>query len=221
MKMGNYSSEELIIPIGFGNNAKNEGESVLWILESESSKPGILALPKWAQWITLCISVLAFLIGSYFKGILYFYLHARYKLKEFTPINVLILVVSLIQHTLHALYVINGILVISYASTLPSLTGRFYWFMFFHARKLEIIYLIVGSFGISLFRILYIKKEGWVKHTIGEKTLLKIILFGGVGLAILLVILGRGATNYHLWLEQNCAQPGRLFLEIMIAYTPY
>ena len=130
----------------------------------------------------------------------------------------LILVASLIQHTVCAMYVLSRVLVVSYDALLPTITGQSYCFVAFNAFKFEMYYMTVGSFGLSLFRILYLKEEGWVKYGIGERRLFKVILFGGVGIAVLLATLGRGTTNFHIFVDQNCATPGPIFFEILNAY---
>ena len=43
-----------------------------------------------------------------------------------------------------------------------------------------LMYLSVGSFGITLYRIMYIKREHWIKKVIGEKRLLGVILTLGL-----------------------------------------
>ena len=50
-------------------------------------------------------------------------------------------------------------------------------------------YLTVGSFGIALYRALYIRHDHWVKYHVGEKNLLILILTGSVLLSAGIVFL--------------------------------
>ena len=47
----------------------------------------------------------------------------------------------------------------------------------------DICYSYIAGLGLAIYRILYIKHDHWVKYNIGERTLLCIILFGGLFLA--------------------------------------
>ena len=81
----------------------------------------------------------------------------------------------------------------------------------------EMLYSIVGGFGIALYRILLIKKDNLVKYTIGENNLLVIILSSGLILVFILVMMFACADAYDL--SKNCIiVPGSNFLDILGAY---
>ena len=51
----------------------------------------------------------------------------------------------------------------------------------------EYYYSGIGSLGIAIFRVMYVKFDTMVKDVIGATNLLKIILCGGIGLTVILL----------------------------------
>ena len=171
---------------------KFEKESYSWIHVIEAKAgilPNILQLPKTIQWLTIVGGWLLFLIGTYFRFIFYEYLFQQYKKKELTIVNKLSLIVCLLDH----LNMANGALV----TTLIILTGDslnhavggqlfciFHWYYTYFA----FIYSFVGSLGVSIYRILLIKHNCFLKNVIGEKVMFKLILYGGILLTVVFMI---------------------------------
>ena len=207
-----------IVPLGFKNITVKEDGILQWTFEPEVSKPGLLAHSKSLQWVFVNIVILSLIIGSCFKCILYSRLYEKHKLKEQTPIDVLILTSAIIQHSANVIYTMHVVLIVCNDATPPTVIGEWYCILFINAGRFEIIYMSVGSFGLSLFRILYIKQDYCVKYTVGEKRLMAIILYAGILLAILLTAFQRGHTYHQQMDEEHCTQLGEVFLKTLAAY---
>ena len=208
-----------IISLGFNEEVEKGDAYLQWISEPEPNQPMILSLSTLLQIVTVSVMILFVLIGSYFKIIMYAYMYLRYKLKEQGPIDMLILTSSTIQHTGNVLYVFHYIMMTLNNTTLQNILGPWYCFLFIHLMTFEIVYLVVGSFGLSLFRILYIKKDDWVKYGIGEKNLGRIIFVGGILLSGYFATLQSSDTIYQDIIHQHCSHPGETFVKTMIEFN--
>ena len=99
---------EIIATGGIGDNTKNEEGFFLQILEAENGfiHPILLVSPP-LQYVAIAVIILLFLIGSYFKSVLYIYLFEK---KEVNEIDWLILTPSIIQHTVQGFNVVSNFL---------------------------------------------------------------------------------------------------------------
>ena len=84
--------------------------------------------------------------------------------------------------------------------------GQRLCFLFKISVQFEHYYSCVGSLGISIYRIIYIKHDDWVKYKIGEKTLLFIVLVGGLLLTSILT-LTTVMNDYEKLIMENCHVP--------------
>lgn len=216
--MSEYNLDR-IVALGFNEINGYQNTTLQWITEPVQSKPGILALSTSVQMALISLMVLSLLIGSTFKCILYAYCYVNYKLHQHTLIDVLILTAAIVQHVINAIYAFHFVLVFLSGSTLQNILGHWYCTICAHALPFELIYMTVGSFGISLFRILYIKKGDWVKNVIGEKLLLNVIWFGGILLSGFLAMNIQNNTYYLELRAQHCGQLGDMFVKTMIEYN--
>ena len=207
------------ISLGFNGDIDKEDAYLQWISEPEEYKPGILSLSNTLQIVVICAMLLFVFIGTYFKFVLYMCIRLRYTLKEQGPIDMLILTSSIIQHATNLLNVFHYIMMVLNDTTLQNVLGHWYCFSLIHIMAFDIIYLVVGSFGLSLFRILYILKHNWVKDVVGEKKLMKTILFGGILLSGSMVVVQSNHSIYQEILHQNCAHPQETFVNIVISFT--
>ena len=185
-----YRHKNHIITLGFEKvsaeiqsdvDIEHKTNSALLITDAISVlRPGLLNRSKGFQSWIVASQWFITLIGSYFRFILYEYIYDQYKKKKSTPIDLLILISSIIQHTAA---LISAIVITSVVVTGKGLDEWIEGGFFCTAlRKLiifDLVYSIVGSFGMSIYRILYIKMESWVKYAIGETTLLIIVILGG------------------------------------------
>ena len=171
----------------------------------------VLKLDKYIQWIILGFCWLFLLIGTYFRSLLYFFLYGSYKAKDNKPIDKLILVVTLIQHFNIILYVIRITLLFSYDAKLHETVGEWYCTITTFIYTFDMHYSYIGSLGLSLFRILYIKCNVWVKYRVGEKKFLYMILFGGLGLAAIFVTV-TSIHDYRKIQDENCMAVDRMMI---------
>ena len=70
----------------------------------------------------------------------------------------------------------------------------------------ELYYSCVGSLGISIYRILYIKHDEIVKYKIGERNLLLLVMIGGVLLTTFMT-LTTFMNDYENVLAEHCHIP--------------
>ena len=141
-----YHLENQTIAIGFTDGqTQNEHDFLIHIIEADkATRPVLLRLQKQFQWVICAIGWLIILSGSYFRYILYTYIFEQYKIKEFKPIDVLILVATIIQHANIVSWVLYYTLVILSDTSLEYI-GQWYcvpmkWFYLF-----DMFYSYIGS----------------------------------------------------------------------------
>ena len=171
----------------------NETFSITILDGRDSMRPIMLrALPQ-LTWILCGIAWVFLFIGSYFRYILYSHLYRKHRNKQMTPIDVLILVSSTSQHVANiARPIFFSIMLVEGSSSeywdwKMDNTGKLFCLFFRIVMSFEYYYACIGSLGIALFRIIYVQFGGIVQDRIGAVRLMRIILFGGLGLTILLV----------------------------------
>ena len=176
----------------FNKQSYSDSDYAILILDGEDSlRTPLLSLSSTEKTLLAATSCSFVVIGSCFKATLYKFIFKQYTTKSFKPINVLILVAAIIQHTQVILLVGEICLVYLTDSMMIQIFGGFS-FVCGATRSLFQIgncYSFTGGFGLSLFRILYIKRSNWVKYKIGEDNLMKFILFGGLVVSTLPILL--------------------------------
>ena len=112
---------------------------------------------------------ISFLIGSYFRWIMYQYMFEQYKEKEFTPVSKLSLVVALVQHLQQVVAEITITLVVWHDGSLDHLSGG-WWYCHFiiYFNIFAVSYSCFGSLGVAVYRILLIKHSYWLKYVVGD-----------------------------------------------------
>ena len=151
--------------------------------------PGVLNLPLELQLLSCSMEWLAIVVGSYFKGIIYKFLHEKKKRKEFTEVDSLLLANSLIQHIGIIVYEARKTIIIVYGSSTDYVLSHHYCSVLFVMIEFEFVYSVVGSLGISIYRILLVKANQLVKNNIGVRVMRNVILFGGIAFTSLFVAL--------------------------------
>ena len=129
--------------------------------------------------------VFTFVIGTHFKILLYKGIFRTKKIDRGwmrRPINILIFLSSIIHHTTHLITCTFGVLALLSDKPPQSIFGTFYCSLINAVTTFGIVYMSSGSFGIALYRIMYIRFENLVKYHIGEKNLLLLISWGGIGI---------------------------------------
>ena len=154
------------------------------IIAQDAMTDSILELPKTTQWLMLTISWIIILIGSYFRYILYKYLYRKYNNKEFTPINTLKLAHAIGEHVTAVSLILAYTILIVADTSLENVVGPWFCHPISLFKRFGFFYTYAGSFGISIYRILLVKYNVWLKYTIGEKNMLYMILFGGIFLCL-------------------------------------
>ena len=169
----------------------NYSKLFIHVIEAENAiRPFVLWNERNIQWINEGICWLSVAIGSYFRFILYLYLLKRYKAKELTPINRLTMIVVIVQHLENVTSSIASTMIVAAEDSLDHVTlGHFVCQTRIVVFPFEVFYSCIGSLGVSIYRILLIKHNYFLKDIIGEKIMTKLILFGGIILSALFAIL--------------------------------
>ena len=142
--------------------------------------------------IGIClILATSFVVGSFFKAILYCFVFEGDTKHNWThrPINALTLTSAFVHHATHAYLVVWYILALLIEEPLVDLFGSNWCHITQYVGVYGVAYLSVGSLGISIYRVLYMRHELWVKDAIGERALLMIICFMGLTISGLFTII--------------------------------
>lgn len=157
----------------------------------------LFGLPFGVKFPFASLMFISLAIGSYFKFIMYQFMYINQKDCMHRPINVLTLTSAIIHHATHISSGSWHALVCIINTPLGTFVGDdVCWFMMV-VGVYGIVYLTVGSFGIAVYRTLYIRHECWVKYTIGERVLLLIVLFLSIGVSGLICFLYVFEDNAH------------------------
>ena len=174
--------------VGLGNlfhtHTMNKIFSVYITYGRDSMRPLVLrSIPK-SSWIMCGIAWLFILIASYFRYFLYSHLYCKYKNKQLTSIDILILISSIVQHLANVGRIAFFTVLLSegfsseYWDWKLETRGLVFCGTFRIIMAFEYYYSGIGSLGIAIFRVMYVKFDTMVKVVIGETKLLKIILCG-------------------------------------------
>ncbi len=100
------------------------------------------------------------------------------------PINILILIQQVINHISSTIILLSVSISLALGSPISNIidehfgdlvSGNTYCWTFYHSLSLNFIYQGIDGIGISIIRLLYIKKGTWVKYKFGEFKLLCVI----------------------------------------------
>ena len=195
--------ESLAVSLRFNHDESQEYSFVQIITAQDAMTDSILGLPKEVQWLMLISCWTILLVGSCFRYILYTYLYRQYNNKEFTPINTLILANAISEHVTIVFLALAYTILIVADTSLENVVGPWFCYPVTLFHRFGVFYSITGSLGISIYRILLIKYNGWLKYTVGENNMLYVILFGGVFLVFLFILLG-SITDYEALFIHTC-----------------
>ena len=170
----------------------------------------ILDFPKYIQWIFIFLAWLQMFITSYFRFIVYRHLFQKYRKKEFNAINVLVFVDAVLEHSTMFTFSIFYTLVVTFDAPLEEILGPWFCYPITLHYRFVAFYAALGSLGISIYRILLLKKEGLVKYIIGLEYTMYIILAFGLSLAATWTVL-ISITDYEALFRKTCTiiQPER------------
>ena len=100
------------------------------------------------------------------------------------PINILILIQQVINHISSTIILLSVSISLALGSPISNIidehfgdlvSGNTYCWTFYHSLSINFIYQGIDGIGISVIRLLYIKKGTWVKYKFGEFKLLCVI----------------------------------------------
>ena len=191
------------ILLNYDTNQNHDLSFLAIIDQFPTNEAPFISLPIEAKIFVSASLVLTLIVGTYFKFSLYkgvFKTNKENRGWMHRPINVLIFVSALVHHSTHLVTCIYFILALTIDTPLQTIFGPFYCLLMTLIATFAIAYLAVGSFGIALYRIMYIQFESTVKYQIGEKRLLFLILFGSIGMS--------GAITYFHSIETSNRRVG-------------
>jgi hypothetical protein len=172
--------------------------------------------------LTICIWVSLF-VGSFFKCVMYIYVFVANKQKGgwmHRPINVLTISSSIIHHVTHIWIVTWYTIIYLDVSGIPvSDAIGDYWCQIIQTVCLYgMFWSSVGSLGIAIYRILYLKFEEFVKYIIGEKYLLLIVWSLSITLCGIIVALYDMENGSHRVARNMCRGMTINYVQILIEY---
>ena len=187
----NFSNNN-VITIHYNENANIENTFLYILNKIPIDESPLTSLPTVVKNSFATAMIVSLLVGTYFKIILYKGIFTTNKQNRgwmHRPINLLIFVSAVIHHITHFIGGIHFILILTIDQPLQHLFGPSYCNLMTIIGIFGIFYLGIGSFGIALYRIMYIKFEQLVKYRIGEKNLLVCIISLSIGICILITYL--------------------------------
>ena len=169
------------------------------ILEATNvMRPSILNISKHFQWLIWGIRWLLILIGSYFRYIMYEYIFCQRNRKELKPLDIPTLLVSVSQHLSVVIFAIGATLTIVTDARLDDIGGNWICTLSKPLIRFDLCYSVVGSLGISIYRIACIRNVHLIRSEIGKKRLLYGILLGGLSISCVVVVLLKSDDYAHL-----------------------
>ena len=215
-----YNLGGLTVSLNVKDEEFQEYSFVEIITAQDAMTDSILGLPKEVKWLILISCWAVLLVGSCFRNILYTYLCRKYNNKEFTPINTLILANAMIEHVTVVVFALAYTILIVADTPLKNVVGPWFCYPVNLLLRFGLYYSITGTLGISIYRILLIKCNIWLKYNVGENNMLFVILFGGIFLGVLFVLLG-SSSDYEALFLHTCTirQPEKsLILDLLNIY---
>ena len=173
--------------------------------------------------IILTILLVASLcIGSYFKCVMYRFVFSTNKKNRgwmHRPINVLTVTSAIIHHITHTWAGISYVVRLNMKTPIADVLGAHYCLITYVVGMYGLAYLCVGSLGVAVYRVLYIRHEYWVKNIIGEKRLLAIVLALSIITTVIVVFLFSLEGTDHRVSLNNCNGLSPAFHQILIDYN--
>ena len=207
----NYSTKEF--PMGF--------ENILNIRDISNQEIPLVSLSSYIKHILTIAMVASLIIGSYYKYVMYSYVWTTNRKNRgwmHRPINILIVTSAVVHHFTHLWIGISYAMMLTMEISMADAIGDHFCQITYIIGVYGIAYLSVGSFGISLYRVIYMKREQWIKQVVGEKRLLGIVLAFSLIFSGILVGLFNLETIKERAFENVCFGSSTLYVQIMIEY---
>jgi len=216
-----HSIQNKSIWLGLGPyEHENEVYSWIQILEAKDAIfPYFLENPRPIQWVILAFFSLPLIIGTYFRSIVYGFLFEQYKKKELTSVNKLSFAVILADHLKQAsILFATTLMVLNNESMHLVLGGNWFCIAQILYGHFAFYYSFIGSLGVSIYRILLIKHDHFLKHVIGEKVMLNVILYGGIILSLVFTTILNSHDYNNVFLTKCVTIPKKEVLQILDEY---
>ena len=208
-----------------GNDSRNDYsatyDDVIVVSKLLDHKPPLTGMEFYNKVITSVAIVVSLLIGSYFKGIMYKYVFTSNKNNRgwmHRPINVLMISSAIIHHISSVSIGIWYVALMMSESPFGKSLGAQYCEIMDVVGVYGITYLSVGSLGTSVYRVLYIKHEQWVRFVIGEKRLLGIVLSLSIAMCGIIVFLYKLERSNNRIQLNACNGESFMYGNILIDY---
>ena len=207
------------------NNASNIPievfEDVLVVSYISNENIPLVGLPFHIKRIMAVAMAVSLIVGSYYKSIMYCYVCTTNRKNRgwmHRPINILIVTSAVIHHLTHLWAGISHGMILMMDISMSDAVSDTFCKITYIVGVYGLMYLSVGSFGISLYRMIYIKREHWIKHVIGEKRLLGIILVFSLLFCSMMVCLDNIETHNERVFLNVCYGSSSSDTQIMIDY---
>ena len=212
------------VNLGIVNSGINSQLLVNILDANDSMRPFYLRAVGKYVWFVCGVGWMLAVMGSYFRYILYSFMFKKYRKHQLTPIDVLIFVSTSLQHLTNLMRMVFYTILISDGNNFEhwewQMKGveRYACSFFRFSVTFELYYNCVGSVGLSIYRILYIKHDSFVKYTFGERNLLFLILGGGI-LITTIMALSTCMNDYEQLLNDHCHFPANK--DILVTLDEY
>ena len=210
-----------------GNYIRNDYsatyDDLIIVSEMLDERPPMMALGMefYNKVIISVAIVLSLFIGSYFKSIMYRYVFTSNKNNRgwmHRPINVLTISSAIIDHISNVSFGLWYIALVLSEFTIGQSAGAQYCEIMDVVWVYGVCYLSVGSLGTSIYRVLYIKHQQWVKFVVGEGRLLCIVLSLSITVSVILVFLYKLETSSSRIGLNACNGVSFMYAQILIDY---
>ena len=167
----------------------------------------------------LCVSLF---VGSYFKSAMYSYFYRNYKDLIEKPINLLLLVQAVIQHMICLFMVVFYTVGLFFNIRFVDHIGKFWCNIPWYAQVYGVAYRNVGSLGIAIFRLLYLRCNDWIKERVGQLRTFGAVLIFSLAFSAMLTAgfaVGNGPISRKQVTWNFCLGQSETLREILDEYS--
>ena len=182
--------------------------------------PPLINLPFDTRLGICAILAVSFVIGSFFKGITYSFVFTGDSKHGWSqnPINALILTSTIIHHITHGWLVIWYIHMLMIETPIGDFIHPNWCHITQYVGTYGIAYLSVGSLGIAIVRVLYIRHQNLLKYVMGESTLLIIVWSLSIIICGMIVVMFNMESSSQRFQVNMCKGISATNLQILIDY---
>ena len=176
---------------GKGTDDVVTDQRILLIDQTYENDVPIISLSSSVKVALAVILTLSILIGTFFKCIMYLFVFTTNKQNHgmmHRPINVLTVTSAIVHHVTHGSLGVWYILVLLTDSPLMEIFGYESCLSMYYIGTYGLAYLIIGGLGIAVYRLFYLNHEYLVKHVVGERVLMWILLISSFSISGLIVL---------------------------------